>query len=269
MSPMPLFGRVEHTERLTPRLVRVILGGEGLASFEPTPFTDQYLKVVFPPEGAPYSVPFDVDEARSGPHRPISRRYTVRRWDPDTRRVTIDFVVHGDVGVAGRWANRAQPGDLLQFSGPSGSYAPDPDAEWYLMAGDESALPAIAASLESVPPGRVALAVLLVDDAEHELALDSPGDLSVTWVHRHPAPDPSARFVAAVEDLTMPEGRASVFVHGEAAETRAVRRHLLADRGMARDRLSISPYWRRGKDDEAWRAEKRDWLAAQEQDVSA
>ncbi len=263
----PLHGQVVRTERLTSRLVRVVLGGPGLASYEPATGTDQYVNVLFPPEGAPYTVPFDVDEARAGGHRPMGRRYTIRSWDPVQREVTIDFVVHGDVGVAGRWANHARPGDLLQFTGPSGGYVPAPDADWYLVAGDESALPAIAASLEQVPTGRPVLAVLLVDDEAHELALDTPGDLRATWVHRDAGDDPSGRFLAAVQALELPEGTVSGFVHGEAAETRAIRKHLLGDRGLDRSLLSISPYWRRGQTDEAWREVKRDWLAQQEQDV--
>lgn len=260
-------GRVEMVERITPRLVRVVLGGEGLEGFEPTDSTDQYVNVVFPPEGAPYRVPFDVDEARSSDHRPLGRRYTIRAWDPETRRVSIDFVVHGDVGVAGRWANHAQPGDLLQFTGPSGGYRPDPEADWYLMVGDESALPAIAASLEQVPSGRPVLAVLLVDDEAHELALDTPGALAVHWVHRLDGDDPSGRFLATVSALDLPTGRVSAFVHGEAAETRAVRKHLLGERGLPREAVSVSPYWRRGQTDEAWREVKREWMAEVERDV--
>lgn len=265
----PLHGQVVRTERLTPRLIRVVLGGPGLASFEPAAATDQYVNVLFPPEGAPYTVPFDVDEARAGKHRPIGRRYTIRSWDPVAREVTIDFVVHGDVGVAGRWANHARTGDLLQFVGPSGGWSPDPDADWYLLAGDESALPAIAASLEQIPAGKPVLAVLLVDDAGHELDLSTPGDLRVTWVHRAGAPDPSVRLTAAVVSLEVPDGEVSAFVHGEAAETRAIRAHLLGDRGIERSRLSVSPYWRRGQTDEAWRQVKKEWLAEVEQDVPA
>ncbi|MHB1138085.1 MAG: siderophore-interacting protein [Microthrixaceae bacterium] len=263
----PLHGQVIRTERLTPRLIRVVLGGPGLASYEPAAATDQYVQALFAPEGAPYTVPFDVDEARAGDHRPLGRRYTIRAWDPAARELTIDFVVHGDVGVAGRWANRARPGDLLQFLGPSGGWSPDPGADWYLFAGDESALPAIAASLEQVPAGRPVLAVLLVDDADHELPLDSPGDLRATWIHRTSGDDPSGRFLAAVEALQLPEGEVSVFVHGEAAETRAIRKHLLGVRGIERARLSVSPYWRRGQTDEAWRQVKKEWLADVEQDV--
>ncbi len=251
-GPGVQYGTVERTELLTPNMVRIVFGGPGLAGFEPSGFTDEYVKVTFPVAGS---------------DRPASRRYSIRHWDPTSREATIDFVVHGDTGVTGRWAASARPGDLLHMSGPSGGYRPDPAADWYLMVGDESALPAIATSLEAVPPGRPALAVLLADDADHELLLDSPGELQVTWVHRSAHADPSAAFLAAVESLTFPPGPVSAFVHGEAAETRSVRRHLLADRGVNRDAISVSPYWRRGQTDEAWRQVKRDWMAEVERDV--
>jgi len=266
---MTLYGEVVEVERLTPHMVRVVLGGEGLAGFTPTPFTDQYVNALFVPPGAPYDVPFDVEEARGGEpeHRPRGRRYSVRSWDPASGRLTVDVVVHGDVGFAGRWANGAVPGDRLQVVGPSGSYAPDPRADWYLMVGDESALPAIAASLERVPAGRTVLAVLVVDDAQSKLDLDSPGALEVTWVLRAADPGNPDQLLRAVEALGFPAGRVQVFVHGEAGEVRAVRRHLLADRGVQKDGASISPYWRRDFTDERWREAKAEWLAASERDA--
>ncbi len=122
-----MHGDVIDIRRVAPRTIRVLLGGDGLDGYEPTPFTDQYVNVLVVPPGAPYEAPFDLDEARrSAPeHRPMGRRYTIRSWDPVERVVAIDFVVHGDVGVAGRWANNARVGDVLQFVGPSGGYAPD------------------------------------------------------------------------------------------------------------------------------------------------
>ena len=270
MSAAPLYGTVERVERLAPRMVRIVLGGEGLFGFEPTPFTDQYVNALFVPEGATYAPPFDVEAARAEPagQRPLGRRYTIRSWDPAAREVAIDFVVHGDEGTAGRWANGAQPGDRLQIVGPSGAYAPDPEAGWHLLAGDESALPAIAAALERIPAGRRAVAVLLVDGPDHELALDCPGELEVRWLHRAaPFTDSSDQLVAAVADLAFPPGRVHGFVHGEAGETRALRRHLLGDRALDTDQLSISPYWRRSYDDEAWRQVKAEWLAEVAGDV--
>ena len=264
-----MYGEVDKVIQLTPSMVRIVLGGDGLADFEPTPFTDQYVNALFLPPGAPQQVPFDVDAARQGPpeHRPAGRRYTIRSWDPATRRVAIDFVVHGDNGVAGRWAHAARVGDRLQIVGPSGGYAPDPTADWHLMVGDESALPAIAASLEQVRAGVSVLVVAVVDGPAHELALESPGDLTVVWAHRDAAPGDRDVLLDAVAAATFPEGVADVFVHGEAGEVRAVRRHLVADRGIAKDGTSISPYWRRGQTDEAWREVKRDWLADVARDV--
>lgn len=261
-----MHGRVEHVEQLTPDMVRVVLGGEGLADFATPEWTDAYVNVLFLPPDSPYEVPFDAEWARSLPRDqwPRPRRYSVRAWDPEQRQLTIDFVVHGDSGVAGPWAANAQPGDLLQMRGPSGAYSPDPAADWHLMVGDESALPAIAVSLERVPSGVPAICVGLVDGPAHELELHCPGKLELTWLHRDGTEEQLAR---AVEKLDFPSGQVHAFVHGEAAETRAVRRHLLGERGMAREAISVSPYWKRTMTDERWREIKRDWLREVEQDV--
>ena len=263
-----LYGEVERVEQLTPRMVRVVLGGPGLASFASTEATDQYVNALFVPTGAPYTVPFDVQEARALPadQRPIGRRYTIRWWDPEAREVAIDFVTHGDEGVAGRWAGAARPGDRLQLTGPSGGFSPDPAADWYLMVGDESALPAIAASIERIPAGRPVLAVLVVDGPEHELALAGDGAVTATWLHRT-GPDSTEELVAALAALDLPDGRVHGFIHGEAGETRAVRRHLLGERALDPEHLSISPYWRRTFTDERWREVKGQWLAEVATDV--
>ena len=159
LGSLYMYGTVIETQRLSPTMVRVILGGEGLEGYTPAPHTDQYVNALFIPDGAPYAVPFDLDAARAeaAEHRPRGRRYTIRWWDPDARRLAIDFVVHGDVGYAGRWAVHATAGDRLQMLGPSGGYSPDVDADWYLLAGDESAIPAIARSLEALPAGATAI----------------------------------------------------------------------------------------------------------------
>ncbi len=265
-----MHGTVEQVERLTPTLVRVVLGGDGLDEFSMAPWTDAYVNLLFVPPQAPYAVPFDLAEARSLDRDawPVPRRFSVRAWDEASRRLTIDFVVHGDEGTAGRWAQAARPGDLLQLTGPSGAYRPEPAAAWHLMVGDESALPAIAASLDALAPGEVAVAVLLVDGPEHELDLTGPGDVEVVWVHRSSLTGPAEdALVDAVAAIDRPFDDVRAFVHGEAVETRAVRRHLLGERAVAREALSVSPYWRRTMTDERWREVKRDWLAEVEQDA--
>jgi NADPH-dependent ferric siderophore reductase len=267
-----MYGEVVSTEVLSPQLVRIVLGGAGLDGIASPDGTDSYVNAHFVPDGAPYSVPFDDDAVRDLPReqRPYPRRYTVRSFDAAKQLLTLDFVVHGDVGRAGRWAQRAQVGDRLQFRGPAGGWVPDPDADSYLLVGDESALPAIAVSAAVVPAGRPVVAVVEVEDAAGEIALDSPGDLTVVWVHRADAAgaveDLLPAAVAALPADTLP-GVVSAFVHGEAVTTRAVRRHLLEHDVVTREHLSCSPYWRRGHDDEQWRSVKAAWTRDVETDV--
>lgn len=264
-----MFGRVERVERLSPHLVRIVLGGEGLDEFVPGPWTDSYVNVYFPAPDAAYSVPFDVEAVRALPAslRPPSRRYTVRHWDAELRRLWIDFVVHGTSGVAGPWAASALPGDLLQFTGPSGGYVPDPEADWHLMIGDGSALPAIAASLAHVPAGHPVHVIAEVENPDDQIPLSSPGALQVTWLHRESNPGADDLALHALDKLDRPAGRVHAFVHGEAVANRALRAHLLTDWQLPRKDLSISPYWRRTFTDEGWRQVKGEWLKQVEHDA--
>lgn len=266
---MAIYGIVESRTVLSPSMVRLVFGGSGLDGFEATHFTDQYVNALFVPDEADYSVPFDVDEVREldAALRPRGRRYTVRSWDGVARELTIDFVVHGDVGFAGRWAAHAAVGDRLQMVGPSGAYRPAPAAEWHLMIGDESALPAIAASLEVLPVDRRCVVIAIADDVSHRVDLPVTPATELIWLDRDGSNGEDA-IVDAVARIDWRPGDVDVFVHGEAAEVRALRRFLIAERGVDRAKASISPYWRRGHTDEAWREIKRDWLAEQEADVA-
>ena len=257
-----MYGEVVSTERLTPQLVRVVLGGPGMDDYENADPTDSYVNCFFLPDEANYAPPFEMGDVRKLPReqRPFPRRMTVRAWDPQRHELTIDVAVHGDVGYAGRWAAKAKPGDRLQFRGPGGNYSPPADADSFLLVGDESALPAIARSAESVPPGKVVVVVVEVEDAGGEVGINSPADLEVHWVHRAGRDAVEDLLAEAVASLPRLAGVVSAFVHGEAAETRAVRRVLLGKQIVAPENLSCSPYWARGYDDEQWRAIKGDWV---------
>jgi NADPH-dependent ferric siderophore reductase len=232
---------------LTPSMVRVVVGGPDLEGFGIGSFTDHYVKCRFG------------DKTRS---------YTVRAWDPERRLLTLDFVVHGDHGIAGPWAAEAQPGDALEIMGPGGAYSPDPAANWHLMVGDEAVIPAIAVSLSRVPAGVPVFAVIEVDGHEHRQPLNSPGDLDVIWLHRltGAGQDPSLLH-EAVRALSLPAGRGQAFVHGEASAVRLVRRHLVVDRGLPTGALSATGYWKLRRTDEQWRAEKREWVAQADADL--
>ena len=259
---------VVSAERLTPQMVRVVVGGDDLEGLEAGAFTDHYVKVQIPPPGATYAAPFDAEaikEQRPREEWPRTRSYTVRAWDAQRSLLTLDFVVHGDAGVAGPWAAAARPGDVLQLTGPGGAYTPDPDAAWHLMVGDLSVLPAIGASLQRVSDGVPVHVLVELDDEADRQELTSPGDLHVTWLR---ADGGDTVLLEAVSALEFPAGPVHAFVHGEASSVRAVRRHLLVEREIPREALSVSGYWKRTRTDEEWRADKAEWNRLAEQDVA-
>jgi NADPH-dependent ferric siderophore reductase len=269
MPRTPLLTTVEETTRLTPHVIRVVVSGDDLANFAAGEFTDHYVKLQLPPPGAPYAAPFSIEDVKATlprEHWPRVRTYSVRAFDAGRRRLTIDFVVHGDGGIAGPWAASAKPGDRLQLLGPGGAYAPDPAADWHLMVGDESVVPAISASLERIPAGVPVHVLLEVEGPADELPLETPGELHATWLRREPRRDVTLEALRALE---FPAGRVHGFVHGEAGTVRAVRRHLLVDRGVPRDALSVSGYWKRTRTEEGWREDKAEWNRLAELDVAA
>jgi NADPH-dependent ferric siderophore reductase len=237
--------RVLRTARVTPHMVRIVLGGDDLADLQSGDYTDEYVKLLFP---------------RPELDRPAMRSITVRHWDAAAVELTIDVVDHGPGGLVGPWAVAARPGDEIGIRGPGGGYSPRGDVDWHLMIGDESALPAIAASLLRVPERAPAYAFIEVADKSEEQPLDTPGELSVVWVHRDKAPSgPGTALVETVRGSWLPAGSGQAFLHGEAGMVKELRQHLRFERGIARELLSVSGYWRRGATDEGWRAQKADW----------
>jgi NADPH-dependent ferric siderophore reductase len=260
-KPKVNHGRVRRVEQLTPHMIRVVIGGAELTGFGAGEYTDQYVKLLFTPPGVVYPEPFDLDAVRRDLPRaqwPRLRSYTVRAWDPHALELTIDFVHHGDEGIAGPWAAQVQPGEEVVFLGPGGTYAPRAEADWHLLAGDESALPAIAAALERLPAGAPARVFVEVAGPHEEQPLSTPGDAEIVWLHRHGG-RVGDLLVPAVRGLEFPPGTVHAFIHGEAGFVRALRRYLRIERDVPLDQLSISGYWRLGDDDEGWRATKADW----------
>ncbi|MEV0897563.1 siderophore-interacting protein [Actinoplanes sp. NPDC049802] len=254
---------VTRVEQLTPHMVRVVVGGDALTRIEAGRFTDHYIKVLFPQAGVDYPAPFDMGVIRETMPRetwPAVRTYTVRKWLPEAGEMWVDFVVHGDEGIAGPWATRARPGDAFRFMGPGGGYAPDPAADWHLLAGDESALPAIGAALEHMPEGARVLAFIEIGEPDEEQKLDCPGDAEITWLHRGRRPVGEA-LVGAVRGLEFPPGLVQAFVHGEATFVRDLRKLLRVELGLPTSRLSVSGYWRRGMNEDGWQSSKSEWNA--------
>jgi NADPH-dependent ferric siderophore reductase len=240
---------VRSVERVTPAMARVTVGGPDLAHF-PAAGSDQNVMLYFYPEGTRLPEPLTLDVARRmwSQARPQTRTYTIRRYDPATNEIDFDFVLHGDHGLACGWAQRAQPGDSLIFVGPSPAYRPAPDADWHLLAGDETALPAIAAILRCLPPAAQARVYVEVADAAEEQPLPIGPGVQLTWLHRDGAPaGRSDVLVRTLRRARLPAGVADVWVAGERSAVLAVRRHLLEERGLDRSRVRPTTYWRAGQ----------------------
>lgn len=234
---------VVRTEHLTAHLVRVTLGGPGFAQFEDRPETDKYVKLRFTTP-APESLP-------------VTRTYTVRGVDAAAGTLDVDFVVHGDEGLAGPWAASARPGDRLSLMGPGGGYSPDPAADAHVFAGDLSALPAIASALAALPADARGHAIIEVASEDAILPIpEAPDGVTVEWIV-DPAHEVEA-LAAVLRQIVWPEGVVQVFAHGERESMKAIRRVLFDERGLDRARVSLSGYWARGRTEDRFQAEKRE-----------
>lgn len=248
--------------RLTPHLVRIIAGGPGIAAVEDNGFTDAYTKMHFAPVEAQLTPPYDMAELREQlpvELLPSVRTYSIRRFDLGSGQIWIEFVTHGDEGVAGAWAANAKPGDPVVLGGIGGGYAPDASADWHLLLGDESAIPAISAALEAMPVDAVGTVLLEVQDESEHLGLVAPEGVEVRWLHRGDRDaGTTTELIDAARALDWRAGRVQVFAHGERGAMKQLRPFLTDERGLDRTQLSLSAYWAYGRREDAFQAEKRE-----------
>lgn len=242
---------VLRVRRVTPRMVRVTLGGPELAGFVDRSPAD-HVKVFFPEPGTEVLVLPRVADDGDGlefptePPFPVSRDYTTRRYDASAGELDLDFVLHGR-GVASRWAERAEPGMRLGVAGPRGSITVPWEFDWYLFAGDETALPAIARMLEDLPAGVPAKVFLLVDDAGEEEELRTRADAEILWLHRDGLAHGEGDFLEkAVRGVEFLPGLPFIWVAGEAGELKPVRRYLHRELRLDRDYTDVDGFWKRG-----------------------
>lgn len=228
---------------LTPNMVRLRLGGAEFSKFEYNSCTDAYVKLQF-------AEPDDT---------PVTRTYTVREYNAEDGWLTIDFVVHGDEGLAAVWASRVAVGETIRLAGPGGAYRPDPEADWHLLIGDESSMPAIAAALEVLPPDAVGQVILEVGSAVDELELEHPSGIGLRWIHRDEVDqNPTGLLAEAVRGIEWSPGRVQVFCHGERESMKLLRGVLFKEHGLERSQVSLSGYWARGRTEDRFQAEKKE-----------
>jgi len=245
---------------LTPGMRRVTLAGEQLGEFtsangfaQPafgsTGF-DDYVRLVFayPGQDAPV-LPVQRETGLDMPRdpRPLSRVYTVRRWDPEPGELDVDFVKHG-TGVGTTWAYRARVGDRIHLVGPSSSRALPHDVDWLLAAGDATTIPAIGRLLDELPEGaRAQVFIEVAEEACRQELRELPG-VEVTWLVRDGAEaGTTTLLVDAVRNCRWWDGTPFAWIAGEQRAVRDIRRHLVEDRGVPKADIESAGYWRRGE----------------------
>lgn len=247
--------RVLRTLRLTPRMQRLVLGGPELEGIGAGP----NLKLLLPPARTrPPCWPLEGADGRpvwpADPDRPIVRTYSLRALDRARGELWVDFVLHGAGGIASTFAQEAQPEDLVGIGGPGGRGLPP--ADFHLFAGDQSALPSIAAHLEHLPADARGVAVIELPGPEEEQDLPRPRGVSLTYLHRNGAAAGTTRQLQeAVFSLNWPaEARTAAWIAAESDAAREIRAHLKGVRGMKPRDLVAVGYWRRGMSETAYGA---------------
>lgn len=213
---------------LTPNMRRIRFTGEDLRDF-PNDQESGYVKLVLEHQGVM-----------------VRRTYTVRRFDPVSLLLDVDFVMHCDGGPASAWAAAAKIGDSIPVGGPGPKKLVDLSADWFLIAGDMTALPAISVNIELLPEdakGYVAIEILHERDRQD---LKVPPGVELHWVVNAHASENDFPLLDKVKEFEFLRGRPSIWVAGEFHTSRAIRRYLKLERTVARDEVYASSYWHIG-----------------------
>jgi NADPH-dependent ferric siderophore reductase len=239
--PPPRVVQVRRVTQLTPQMVRITFGGEQLDGFT-SKGAAEHVRVFLPnAETGELVLPVMGPEGNEYPEgqRPQSRAYTPRRWDPKSNELDIDFVIHGD-GPGSTWATKVSAGDTAVIGGqPGGAYLPETNVDWYLIAGDEAALPAMGTLLEVLPSTMRSYVFAEVLNQKEEMELASPSQLKVTWLHRDSAEAlPGRKLVDMLREMELPQGNGHIWVSCE------IRKHFLEERGLDRSMLRTQGYWK-------------------------
>jgi NADPH-dependent ferric siderophore reductase len=219
---------------------RITFEGPDLATF-PWSGPAAHIKLIPPDPGSNIAPVPEPD----GPRPASMRTYTPRRFDPTAGTLTVDFVLHGE-GPASSWAARAEPGQQLTIMGPGRSYAVDPDAAWYVLACDQTALPAVETILEALPATAAVTVFIEADDAAEERPLAGPANADVRWLVRSPDAGPGQPLEEALAHFTWPSGDGRIYVGCESNAMRRLRPMIVERSGQSGARVVTRGYWRVG-----------------------
>tara|TARA_R110002072_G_scaffold5527_2_gene35312 strand:- start:20804 stop:21544 length:741 start_codon:yes stop_codon:yes gene_type:complete len=231
---------VQEKQSVTPNLTRMILQGQALSDF-PTGFEGGYVKLSLPDNNT----------------KNVVRSYTVRSFDATRLELTLDMVAHGDTGPAATWANHVTVGEAISVSGPGACQMINAEADWFLLAGDMSALPAISVNLERLPADAIGDVVLEVISEADKVDLLAPVGMNIHWVINPEPEAPNSILEDTVMALPWRNGLASVWVAGEFSASRALRQYFRHEKKIEKTMMYVSCYWKVGETDEGMKMAKR------------
>ncbi|MDW5418172.1 siderophore-interacting protein [Iodobacter sp. CM08] len=247
--------QVLNSVQLTPHLQRLTLGGPELEHF-PSGSNGAHIKLLLPQQGQALTLPTAGPKGLIWPaaqDRPLVRTYSIRQFNEERKELTVDFVIHDEYGPASFWAKHAQIGDEVGLGGPGGPALFNPDAEYFLLAGDLSALPLIAAVLEMLPNSAIGHAFIEIPSEQDQQMLQHPAGIKLTWLI---SPTPSLRLPQAVLALPWPEQMVSATVAGEANAVVSIRNYLRLEKKLAVSHCYAVPYWKNLHSEEAYHEER-------------
>ncbi|MGM8932239.1 siderophore-interacting protein [Salinicola halophyticus] len=243
-KPAPRPYTVLNRQLVTPHMLRLTFGGEGMAGF-PADQESAYVKLMVP-DG----------QEEQGNARTVPRTYTVRHQR--NGEIDVDVVVHDDGGPAATWAAAAKPGDTILIGGPGPAKRLPENVDWYLLVGDMTSLPAIGANLERLPPDAKGRAIIEVTSEADIQAFELPDGMRIDWLtNPHPGSD-SDRLTDALREFDWLPGAPGIWVACEFSAMRKLRRHLIDDRGVGKREMYISSYWKLGASEDGHRVVKRE-----------
>ena len=236
---------MKRVQALTPRMVRVTLAGPELAGL-PLPEPAASVRLLIPSSGHSELVmpewngnEFLLPDGQ----RPIIRTFTPRNYWPDVAELDLDVVIHQG-GAISAWATAASPDDPAAISGPGRGYGFDPEALAFLLAGDETAIPAIAQLLEVLPEDMPIWALIEIARPDARLTLPDHPQATIDWLDLPSGAPPGTALVAAVEQAELAEAT-KLWVAGEAAAMHKIRQHLFRMRGLPRSDATVRGYWKK------------------------
>ncbi len=254
---------VYSTNNITPNMQRIVFTGEALIDF-PACQESAYIKLMFDAEGQPLTA---IPEDNNNTAKPRMRSYTIRDYNHQDQLLTVDFVLHGhgeNPGLAGRWAEVAAPGDIM-IKGPGPKKLVDNSADWFLLVGDMTALPAICCNLEQLPSDARGYAIIEVTDARDKQSMQTPDGMEIIWLINADLDPETSLLTNTVKELEWLAGKPSVWTACEFSNMRQLRTYFKTERNLQRDDLYISSYWKKGFSDEQHKVAKRkdaeEWVA--------